>query len=108
MIELPELLTVAVEAVSIRNEVVQSRQPGILTTKGVEGQLRIRVLGTAATELAWVAEGSLDASVVLTNKPWGHQRRRSHSARSWRIRTQPRRVPANRRARLFHLVAVGT
>jgi len=31
---------------------------------------RIRMLGTAATDLAWVAEGNLDASVMFTNKPW--------------------------------------
>ncbi|TDU89455.1 myo-inositol-1(or 4)-monophosphatase [Kribbella voronezhensis] len=31
---------------------------------------RIRMLGTAATDLAWVAEGILDASVMFTNKPW--------------------------------------
>jgi len=31
---------------------------------------RIRMLGTAALDLAWVAEGRLDASVTLGNKPW--------------------------------------
>jgi myo-inositol-1(or 4)-monophosphatase len=31
---------------------------------------RIRMIGTAATDLAWVAEGNLDASVMFTNKPW--------------------------------------
>jgi myo-inositol-1(or 4)-monophosphatase len=31
---------------------------------------RIRMLGTAATDLAWVAEGNLDASIMFTNKPW--------------------------------------
>jgi myo-inositol-1(or 4)-monophosphatase len=31
---------------------------------------RIRMLGTAALDLAWVAGGRLDASVTLGNKPW--------------------------------------
>jgi myo-inositol-1(or 4)-monophosphatase len=31
---------------------------------------RIRMLGTAALDLAWVAEGRLDASITLGNKPW--------------------------------------
>lgn len=31
---------------------------------------RIRMIGTAATDLAWVADGTLDASVMFTNKPW--------------------------------------
>jgi myo-inositol-1(or 4)-monophosphatase len=31
---------------------------------------RIRMLGTAALDLAWVAEGRLDASIMLGNKPW--------------------------------------
>jgi myo-inositol-1(or 4)-monophosphatase len=31
---------------------------------------RIRMLGTAAVDLAWVAAGRLDASITLSNKPW--------------------------------------
>jgi myo-inositol-1(or 4)-monophosphatase len=31
---------------------------------------RIRMLGTAAIDLAWLAEGRLDASITLTNPPW--------------------------------------
>ena len=31
---------------------------------------RLRMLGTAALDLAWVAEGRLDASITLANKPW--------------------------------------
>src|SRR2546430_2191953 len=31
---------------------------------------RVRMLGTAALDLAWVAEGRLDASITLDNKPW--------------------------------------
>jgi myo-inositol-1(or 4)-monophosphatase len=28
------------------------------------------MLGSAAIDLAWVAEGRLDASIILANKPW--------------------------------------
>lgn len=31
---------------------------------------RIRMLGTAALDLAWLAEGKVDAAVMLSNKPW--------------------------------------
>lgn len=31
---------------------------------------RVRMLGSAAIDLAWVAAGKLDASVMLSNKPW--------------------------------------
>jgi myo-inositol-1(or 4)-monophosphatase len=31
---------------------------------------RIRMLGTSAVELAWTAEGKLDACIMLANKPW--------------------------------------
>ncbi|QXJ22984.1 inositol monophosphatase [Actinomadura graeca] len=31
---------------------------------------RVRMLGSAAIDLAWVAEGKLDASITLSNKPW--------------------------------------
>jgi myo-inositol-1(or 4)-monophosphatase len=31
---------------------------------------RVRMLGTAATDLVFVADGSLDGSVMFSNKPW--------------------------------------
>lgn len=31
---------------------------------------RIRMLGSAAIDLAWVAAGRLGANVLLSNKPW--------------------------------------
>lgn len=31
---------------------------------------RIRMFGSAALDLAWVAEGRIDACVILSNKPW--------------------------------------
>lgn len=32
--------------------------------------LRIRMLGSAAIDLAWLAEGKTDACILLSNKPW--------------------------------------
>lgn len=41
-----------------------------LTTVLASRVERIRMLGSAALDLAWVAEGRTDACVLLTNKPW--------------------------------------
>ncbi|RAY17108.1 inositol monophosphatase [Actinomadura craniellae] len=41
----------------------------LLTRLGARAQ-RIRMIGTAAIDLAWVAEGRLDASISLANLPW--------------------------------------
>ncbi|GAA2120337.1 inositol monophosphatase family protein [Actinomadura alba] len=31
---------------------------------------RVRMLGSAAVDLTWIAEGKLDASLTMSNKPW--------------------------------------
>jgi myo-inositol-1(or 4)-monophosphatase len=41
-----------------------------VTTRLAATALRVRMLGSAATDLAWLAEGSLDATVTLSNNPW--------------------------------------
>jgi myo-inositol-1(or 4)-monophosphatase len=41
----------------------------LLSRFGARAQ-RIRMIGTAATDLAWVAHGRLDASIILANLPW--------------------------------------
>jgi myo-inositol-1(or 4)-monophosphatase len=41
-----------------------------ITTQLARRVHRIRMLGTAAVDLAWVAEGRLDASITLNNNPW--------------------------------------
>lgn len=41
----------------------------LLSRLGARAQ-RIRMIGTAAIDLAWVAEGKLDASIILANMPW--------------------------------------
>lgn len=41
-----------------------------LTALLAERVERIRMFGTAALDLAWVAEGRTDATILLSNKPW--------------------------------------
>lgn len=41
----------------------------LLADLGARAQ-RIRMIGTAAADLAWVADGRLDASIILANLPW--------------------------------------
>ncbi|KAB2352788.1 inositol monophosphatase family protein [Actinomadura rudentiformis] len=41
----------------------------LLGSLGARAQ-RIRMIGTAAIDLAWVAQGRLDATVILSNQPW--------------------------------------
>jgi myo-inositol-1(or 4)-monophosphatase len=41
-----------------------------LTERLAANVQRVRMLGSAAIDLAWVAEGKLDASITLSNKPW--------------------------------------
>jgi len=41
----------------------------LLSRLGARAQ-RIRMIGTAAIDLAWVAQGKLDATVILANMPW--------------------------------------
>ncbi|WP_370770950.1 inositol monophosphatase family protein [Actinomadura roseirufa] len=41
-----------------------------LTERLADNVQRIRMLGSAAVDLAWVAEGKLDASIMLSNHPW--------------------------------------
>ncbi|WP_119726344.1 inositol monophosphatase family protein [Thermomonospora amylolytica] len=41
-----------------------------LTERLAANVQRVRMLGSAALDLAWVADGKLDASIMLSNKPW--------------------------------------
>ncbi|MGW7203928.1 inositol monophosphatase family protein [Streptomyces sp. NPDC054837] len=41
-----------------------------LTGRLAEQVLRVRMLGSAAIDLAWVASGKLDACIALSNHPW--------------------------------------
>jgi myo-inositol-1(or 4)-monophosphatase len=41
-----------------------------VTTRLAEEALRVRMFGSAAVDLAWLAEGRTDALITLSNKPW--------------------------------------
>ncbi|MEV5763603.1 inositol monophosphatase family protein [Micromonospora sp. NPDC052213] len=41
-----------------------------LTARLAESVQRVRMTGTAALDLAWLAEGKLDAALTLSNHPW--------------------------------------
>ncbi|MES9603502.1 inositol monophosphatase family protein [Actinomadura sp. NPDC000929] len=48
----------------------KNRERIALTERLAANVQRIRMLGSVAIDLAWVAEGKLDASITLSNKPW--------------------------------------
>jgi myo-inositol-1(or 4)-monophosphatase len=48
----------------------QNEQRLALTVQLAPRVHRVRMLGSAALDLAWVAAGRLDASITLANKPW--------------------------------------
>lgn len=41
-----------------------------ITTALAATALRVRMVGSAAIDLAWLADGSLDASLTMSNNPW--------------------------------------
>ncbi|GAA3962765.1 inositol monophosphatase family protein [Actinomadura viridis] len=41
-----------------------------LTERVAAGAQRVRMLGSSAIDLAWVADGKVDAAIMLSNKPW--------------------------------------
>ncbi|HET9142264.1 inositol monophosphatase family protein [Actinophytocola sp.] len=56
----------AVGAGAAEKNVVRLR----LSARLAERVERVRMFGTAAIDLAWVAEGRTDATVILSNMPW--------------------------------------
>ena len=48
----------------------KNRQRLALTERLAASVQRVRMFGSAAIDLAWVAEGKIDASITLSNKPW--------------------------------------
>jgi len=53
-----------------QNAAEKNRRRIRLTTLLAERVERVRMFGSAAIDLAWVAEGRTDAAVILSNKPW--------------------------------------
>jgi len=52
------------------NAEAKNQQRLRLTMLLAERVERVRMFGSAALDLAWVAEGRTDATVILANKPW--------------------------------------
>jgi myo-inositol-1(or 4)-monophosphatase len=48
----------------------QNRLQLALTKQLVTNVQRVRMFGSAALDLAWVADGKVDALIMLSNKPW--------------------------------------
>ncbi|MCP2305008.1 myo-inositol-1(or 4)-monophosphatase [Actinokineospora globicatena] len=48
----------------------KNRDQLAITTRLADRVERIRMFGSAAIDLAWVAEGRTDATVILSNNPW--------------------------------------
>ncbi|GII87683.1 inositol monophosphatase [Sphaerisporangium siamense] len=48
----------------------RNRQRHAITRRLAARVQRIRMFGSAAIDLVWVAEGKIDACVMLANKPW--------------------------------------
>lgn len=56
---------------AIGNKSLQRNEERIALTKILAEKVqRVRMIGAAAIDLTWVAEGKLDASIILSNKPW--------------------------------------
>lgn len=56
---------------AVGDDAEQRNVPRVELTKALLAHVqRIRMLGSAAIDLAWVASGQLDASVMLSNNPW--------------------------------------
>jgi myo-inositol-1(or 4)-monophosphatase len=47
-----------------------NEQPLALTAELVPRVERIRMVGAATLDLAFVAEGAIDACIMMSNKPW--------------------------------------
>lgn len=63
------LISIGDYAVGDRAEEKNEKRLAVTATLAESAQ-RLRMLGAAAIDLVWVAEGRLDASVMLSNKPW--------------------------------------
>ena len=60
---------------------------------------RVRMLGSAAIDLAWVADGKVDASITLSNKTLGYSSGRAPGRRGRRTCRGPKRITPSLR---FH------
>jgi myo-inositol-1(or 4)-monophosphatase len=62
---------VAVGDYAVGDGAEELNRPRLAITGALAARVqRVRMLGSAAIDLAWVAEGRLDAHVMLNNNPW--------------------------------------
>ncbi|MER7134514.1 inositol monophosphatase family protein [Streptosporangium saharense] len=64
------ILPIAEQAVTIAADILRTRLPGAVTGELAARVQRVRMFGSAAVDLAWTAEGRIDAAIMLSNKPW--------------------------------------
>ncbi|MEZ7130347.1 inositol monophosphatase [Nonomuraea sp. AD125B] len=66
-----ETAIVAVGDYAVGENADERNQPRLALTKELAARVqRIRMFGSAAIDLAWVAEGRIDANIMLSNNPW--------------------------------------
>ncbi|MDR7278347.1 inositol monophosphatase family protein [Catenuloplanes atrovinosus] len=68
--ELPEALVAVGDFAVGEDADAKNRERFAILEALVPRIQRVRMLGSAATDLAWLAAGRLDALVMLSNKPW--------------------------------------
>ena len=62
---------VAIGDYAVGDDANQKNAQRIAITQSLAGKVqRIRMFGSAAIDLAWVADGKLDACIMLSNNPW--------------------------------------
>lgn len=62
---------IAIGDYAVGDDASQQNAQRIAITQSLAGNVqRIRMFGSAAIDLAWVADGKLDACIMLSNNPW--------------------------------------
>ncbi|MEW1838702.1 inositol monophosphatase [Nonomuraea angiospora] len=66
-----ETAIVAIGDYAVGKDADERNRPRIALTQELAARVqRIRMFGSAAIDLAWVADGKIDANIMLTNNPW--------------------------------------
>ncbi|MER6828532.1 inositol monophosphatase family protein [Streptosporangium sp. NPDC000563] len=62
---------VAIGDYAVGTDAETENRPRLEITRRLAARVqRVRMFGSAAIDLAWVAEGKVDANIMLSNKPW--------------------------------------
>ncbi|MET7339560.1 inositol monophosphatase [Nonomuraea sp. NPDC005650] len=66
-----ETAIVAIGDYAVGKDAHERNRPRLALTQELAARVqRIRMFGSAAIDLAWVADGKIDANIMLTNNPW--------------------------------------